>query len=57
MITFIAGRIIAEADKSSEEGKEKYRAYFVKTPIYLRYKADVDAILVQDGYENVIVST
>lgn len=57
MITFIAGRIIAEADKSLEEGKEKYRAYFVKTPIYLRYKADVDAILIQDGYENVIVSS
>lgn len=57
MVPFIAGRIILEADKSLEEGKEKYRAYFVKTLIYARYKADVDAILTQDGYEAVIVSS
>lgn len=56
MIPFIAGRIEAEAQKSIEQGREKYRAYFVRTTLYLKYKAEVDAILIQDGYGEVIVS-
>lgn len=55
MITFIAGRIEAEADKSLELGQAKYRAYFVNTLIYAKYKPDVDAILIQDGYADCIV--
>lgn len=55
MITFIAGRIILEADKSLEQGQAKYRAYFVNTLIYAKYKSDVDAILIQDGYADCIV--
>lgn len=56
MVAFIASRIILESDKSLEEGQNKYRAYFVKTTIYLRYKPEVDALLIQDGYEASIVS-
>lgn len=55
MVTFIAGRIEAEADKSLELGQAKYRAYFVNTLIYTKYKPDVDAILIQDGYTDCIV--
>jgi len=56
MVTFIAGRIIREADKSTERGRKMYTAYFVTTSIYEKWRADVDAILTQDGYEDVIVS-
>lgn len=54
MVTFIAKRIEEAADKSSVSGKEKYNAYFVNTKIYAKYKADVDAILMIDGYGEVI---
>lgn len=56
MIPFIAGRIMQDADVSQKQGQDKYKAYFVNTSLYLRYKADVDAILTQDGYANIIVS-
>lgn len=56
MITFIAGRIKDARDKSLEEGQAKYRAYFVNTSLYLKYKADVDSILIQDGYSDCIVT-
>lgn len=55
MITFIAQRIEEARDISLERGIAKYKAYFVNTKIYKRYRADVDAILVQDGYEDCIV--
>ena len=38
MTTFIASRIMEEADKSIEAGQKKYRAYFVKTRLYKRWK-------------------
>lgn len=56
MITFIAGRIELARDKSLEEGQAKYRAYFVNTTLYLKYKSEVDAILIQDGYGDCIVT-
>lgn len=56
MVTFIAGRIELEADKSLEAGKDKYRAYFVNITIYERYRKDVEAILIQDGYGDCIVT-
>lgn len=56
MITFIAGRIMLDADKSLEKGQDKYRAYFVRTHIYRKYQDDVDTILRTDGYSNVIVT-
>ena len=53
MTTFIASRIMEEADKSIEAGQKKYRAYFVKTRLYKRWKDNT--ILKTDGYEDVIV--
>lgn len=56
MITFIAARIEEQARLSLEQGQDKYRAYFVRTTLYLKYKPEVDAILIQDGFSEVIVS-
>jgi hypothetical protein len=56
MVTFIAGRIELAGDTSLEAGQEKYRAYFINTNLYLAYKAEVDAILMQDGYGDCIVT-
>ena len=55
MTTFIASRIIEEADKSVVAGQKKYRAYFEKTRLYKRWKDNVDTILKTDGYDEVIV--
>lgn len=55
MTTFIAGRIMEEANKSIEAGQKKYRAYFVKTRLYKRWKDEVDTILETDGCDEVIV--
>ena len=55
MVTFMARRIIEEAEKSVEAGQKKYRAYFVKTRLYKRWKDDVDTVLKTDGYDEVIV--
>jgi hypothetical protein len=56
MITFIAGRIIEARKISLEAGQTKYKAYFVNTNLYSKYKADVDVILIQDGYGDCIVT-
>lgn len=56
MSTFIAKMIESAFDKSEEAGKTKYKAYFVNTPIYEKWKAEVDTILSTDGYEAAIVS-
>ena len=56
MTTFIARMISKQADISEEKGIAKYKAYFIKTRIYARYRDDVDTILRTDGYENVIVA-
>ena len=55
MVTFMASRIIEEAEKSVEAGQKKYRAYFVRTSLYKNWKEDVDTILKTDGYDEVIV--
>ena len=55
MATFIARRIMKEADKSIEAGQKKYRAYFVRTSLYKNWKDEVDTILKTDGYDEVIV--
>ena len=54
MVTFIAGRIMLDADKSEKQGVDKYKAYFVNTHIYRKHQDDVDTILRTDGYENII---
>ena len=56
MAEFIANRIITAREKSIENGKAKYRAYFVTLKIYARYKTAVDAILVTEGAEDCIVT-
>lgn len=56
MREFIAGKIEEARDVSLEKGQAKYRAYFVKTKLWARYKADVDAILTVDGYADCIVT-
>lgn len=56
MAEFIANRILEAREKSIENGKAKYRAYFVTLKIYARYKTAVDAILVTEGAEDCIVT-
>lgn len=56
MSSFIAQQIINQANISIEKGKNKYRAYFINTTIYLKWKEDVDAILKVEGYEECIVT-
>lgn len=55
MVSFIAKMIKKSANNSLEEGQELYRKYFINTKIYASYKACVDEILVDDGYDDVIV--
>lgn len=56
MSTFIAKMIMKEADLGTERGQAKYRAYFTNTAIYVKYQPEVDAILKEKGYSNVIVT-
>ena len=56
MSSFIAQQIMKQADISTEKGQAKYRAYFIKTTIYLKWKEDVDTILEVEGYEDCIVT-
>lgn len=56
MATFIAKMIIKAGKKSEEQGKAKYRAYFVSTDMYSEWKEEVDVILTTDGYEDLIVA-
>lgn len=53
MSTFIAQAIIKEANFSLERGQAKYRAYFIKTKLYARYKDDVDSILLTTDMMNI----
>lgn len=54
--SFIAKQIIKQAKISTEKGQAKYRAYFIKTPIYLDWKEEVDSILEIECYQDCIVS-
>ena len=62
MSEYMANKIMKQADISLEKGREKYKAYFVKTHIYERYRSDCDLILrtteskiTGETYENCIV--
>lgn len=55
MDQFIAKMVKIQADISLENGQDKYRAYFVTTTIYAKWKDAVDVILTEDGYANCIV--
>lgn len=50
MTTFIAQAIIKQAQKGIEEGKAKYYAYFENTHLYIKWQADVNAILQVEGF-------
>lgn len=56
MSTFVAKMIMKKAEKSIELGQEKYRAYFINTALYLKYKDSVDTILSENGYSECIVT-
>ena len=56
MSTFIAKMIMTQADISIEKGQAKYRAYFLTTAIYAKWKEDVDTILNTEGYGECIVT-
>lgn len=56
MSPFISRMIIQQAKISAEKGQAKYRAYFIKTPLYLNWKDEVDTILETDGYADCIVT-
>lgn len=56
MVNYIVSRIEQAYDSSPEEGVAKYSAFFVKTKLYKRLRADVDAKLTADGYEDAIVT-
>ena len=56
MVEFIARRIEeAKEQGGATAGQAKYKAYFVKTSIYRKYRDDVDTILETDGNEDCIV--
>lgn len=55
MTTFIAMMIEREADKRLEQGQDKYRAYFVNTRLYEKWRKEVNSILEVDGYKDVII--
>lgn len=54
MAEFIAKMIKKAGQTGITEGQAKYRAYFIDTKLYLKYRVSVDAILRVDGYENLI---
>lgn len=55
MGVFIASSIINARKTGLETGREKYRSYFIKLTLYKKYKEDVDAILVKNGYADCVV--
>lgn len=55
MESFIARMIERQAKISDEKGIEKYKAYFVNTKIYERYRENVDKILQDAGYGRCIL--
>ncbi|MGE4213657.1 MAG: hypothetical protein AB7E42_02615 [Anaerotignaceae bacterium] len=56
MTEFIANRIIQAAKISTENGINKYKAYFVNTSLYEAWRADVNTILELEGYSACIVA-
>lgn len=58
MVPFIASMIMtARDDYGLEAGKAKYRLYFITNSVkFGKYQADVDFILINDGYDNCIVT-
>lgn len=55
MVKFIANRIEKAREDSLYAAQDKYRAYFIDTNIYTKYKEQVDNKLTEDGYGDCIV--
>lgn len=56
MREFIAEMIKDARNDGLTKGQAKYRAYFISTKLWAKYKTDVDAILTVDGYADCIVT-
>lgn len=56
MSTFIAKQIMKKRAISLEEGQNLYRAYFLNTSLYLKWKSDVDSILQLEDCGDCIVT-
>lgn len=56
MAKFIANMIMKQAKISLENGQNKYRAYFINTTLYAKYKEEVDAILTENDCKDCIVA-
>lgn len=57
MSAFIANDIMEIKDSQGvTAAQDRYRAWFIATKIYARYKANTDTILTTDGYGDCIVA-
>jgi hypothetical protein len=56
MARFIALKIAQKRKESLEAGKERYRAYFVKTALYKNFQNAVNQILIEFGLGDCIVT-
>jgi hypothetical protein len=57
MVAYISISIIDEYDANGlVSAQARYRAWFISTTLYARYKAAVDQILNADGYGACIVT-
>ena len=57
MVIYIANKIETTFNTQGlTAAQNKYRAYFVNTTLYLRYKGEVDTILTTDDYTDCIVT-
>ena len=56
MYKFISRMIEESVKESLEAGQNKYRAYFINTILYAKYKEKVDKKLIADGFKEVIVT-
>lgn len=51
-----AAQIVDGKPTNIAAGQAKYRAYFINTKLWAKYKEDVDAILTVDGCADCIVT-
>lgn len=52
----IAKKILAAKDESLAKAQARYRAYFIKYKFYEAFKPAVDAILIEEGATDCIVT-
>ncbi|GEM_PF-4909865 len=54
--TSLAQMIILADDREAGQGKVLYTGFFVNTEFYSKYRSNVAAILIAEGYERCIVT-